>query len=120
ARRGISSYPSPRVATMRRAALTAMALVMLLGSATPASALQRPGRTLVRPAPITALALTHSLIAYAVGRTKRDCDHVELWNTDTRGTWRFGPNRPCGDLPLVSGIGPIGVASSRVVWVSFA
>jgi hypothetical protein len=105
---------------MGRTLLAAIALLTLLGSAATASALQRPGRMLLRPAPVTALGLTHGSIAYAVGRTKQDCDHVELWNTDTRGTWRFGRKRPCGDLPLFSGIGPIGVATNRVVWVSFA
>jgi hypothetical protein len=105
---------------MRRTGLIAVALLMLLGSAATASALQTPGRTLVRTGPVTALGLTHGAIAYAVGRTKKDCDHVELWNTDTRGTWRFGRKRPCGDLPLFSGIGPIGVATNRVLWISFA
>ena len=105
---------------MRRAVCTAIALVTLLGSASASWALQKPGRTQVRPAPITALGLTHASIAFAVGRTKSDCDHVELWNTDSFGTWRLGRKRPCGDLPLFSGIGPIGVATNRVVWVSFA
>jgi hypothetical protein len=105
---------------MRRTVFTAIAVVTLLGSAATASALQRPGRTLLRAGPVTALGLTHGSVAYAVGRTRQDCDHVELWNTDTHGTWRFGRKRPCGDLPLFSGIGPIGVAANRVVWVSFA
>jgi len=105
---------------MRRRVLVLLALTGLLGSATAASALQTPGRTQVRSAPITAIALTHASIAFAVGATKSDCDHVELWNPDTHGTYRFGRKKPCGDLPLLYGIGPIGVASSRVVWVSFA
>ncbi len=105
---------------MRRCSLFALALAGLLGSATAAWALQTPGRTQVRSAPITAIALTHASIAFAVGATKTDCDHVELWNPDTHGTYRFGRRKPCGDLPLLYGIGPIGVASSRVVWVSFA
>jgi hypothetical protein len=105
---------------MRRAVCTGFALVIVLSAAAAASALQQPGRTLVRGGPVTAVGLTHGSIAYAVGRTTSDCDHVELWNTDTRGTRRFGRKRPCGDLPLFSGIGPVAVASSRVVWVSFA
>src|SRR5256886_4108952 len=105
---------------MPRRALLPLALAGLLAAATGAWALQTPGRTQTRTGPITALGLTHSSIAFAVGRTNADCDHVELWNPDTRGTWRFGRKRPCGDLPLLYGIGPIGVASNRVVWVSFA
>ena len=105
---------------MHRGRLVLLALTCLLATATAARALQAPGRTQVRSAPITAIALTHASIAFAVGATKADCDHVELWNPDTHGTYRFGRKKPCGDLPLLYGIGPIGVASSRVVWVSFA
>ncbi len=105
---------------MRQRSLVLLALVGALGSATSGWALQTPGRTQVRSAPITAIALTHASIAFAVGATKTDCDHVELWNPDTHGAYRFGRRKPCGDLPLLYGIGPIGVASNRVVWVSFA
>ncbi len=105
---------------MHRGRLVLPSLVVLLATASGAWALQAPGRTQLRSAPITAIALTHASIAFAVGATKTDCDHVELWNPDTHGTYRFGRKQPCGDLPLLYGIGPIGVASSRVVWVSFA
>jgi len=105
---------------MRRLALCSAALAVLLGASATAWALQAPGRTITRSGPITALGLTHGSVAYAVGRTKTDCDHVELWNTDTRGSWRFGRPRPCGDLPIFSGIGPVAVATNRVVWISFA
>lgn len=105
---------------MRRSAVFSLVLAVLLCTATGALALQQPGRTQTRSAPITAVGLTHSSVAFAVSRTKSDCDHVELWNTDTRGTWRFGRKQPCGDLPLLFGVGPIGVATNRVVWVSFA
>jgi hypothetical protein len=104
----------------RRHVLVLLALTGLLATSTAAWALQAPGRTQVRSAPVTAIALTHASIAFAVGRTKTDCDHVELWNPDTHGTYRFGQRKPCGDLPLLFGIGPIGVATNRVVWVSFA
>ena len=105
---------------MRRMRLVLLAVTGLLATATGAWALQAPGRTQVRSAPITAIALTHASIAFAVGTTRTDCEHVELWNPDTFGTYRFGRRHPCGDLPLLHGIGPIGVGSRRVVWVSFA
>jgi hypothetical protein len=105
---------------MRRRLVATIALVAALGAAASAFAVQTPGRTLTRSGPITALGVTNASVAFAVGRTKSDCDHVELWNTATRGTWRFGRARPCGDLPLFSGIGPVAVATSRVVWISYA
>lgn len=97
-----------------------MALIAVLAVAGGSWALQTPGRTQTRSAPITSIGLTHASIAFSVGRSTTDCDHVELWNTDTRATWRFGRRRPCGDLPVFSGIGPIGVATDRVVWVAYA
>jgi len=97
-----------------------LALGALLGAAASAWAVQAPGRTLVRDGAVTSIGLTHASVVYSVGRTKADCDHVELWNTDTRGTWRFGRKHPCGDLPVFSGIGPVSVATNRVVWISYA
>jgi len=105
---------------MQRAPALAGVLAAALAAATAAWALQSPGRTQTRGGPITSLGLTHGSVAFAVGRTSSDCDHVELWNTDVKGTWRFGPARPCGDLPVFSGIGQIGVAGSRVLWISYA
>jgi len=105
---------------VRLSILLPPSLIVLLASAGGGWALQSPGRTQTRSAPITSIGLTHASIAFSVGKTTTDCDHVELWNTDTRGTWRFGRRRPCGDLPVFSGIGPIGVATDRVVWISYA
>jgi hypothetical protein len=105
---------------MPRLAVVAAALTALVACAGAAWGLQKPGRTFVRASPITSLALTHGSVAFAVGGTKTDCDHVELWSTGTRGTWRFGRAHPCGDVPLFFGIGQIGVAGNRVVWVSYA
>lgn len=105
---------------MRIPLVSALAGLVLLGTASAVWALQTPGRTIRRDGPITAIGLTHAAVAIAVGRTATDCDHVELWNADTRGTWRFGPRRPCGDVPLLEGIAGVDVASSRVVWISYA
>ncbi len=105
---------------MRTTLASLLAVAVLLGGAAAAAAQQRPTRTLSRPGPVVSLGLTRASLAFAVGRTARDCDHVELWNPDTRTLVRFGPRRRCGDLPVLAGIGSIGVATSRVVWVSYA
>ncbi len=105
---------------MRTTLASALALAVLLGGAAPASAQQHPTRTLSRPGPVVSLGLTGASVAFAVGRTARDCDHVELWNADARTLVRFGPRKRCGDLPVLAGIGSIGVATSRVVWVTYA
>jgi hypothetical protein len=104
---------------MRTIALVALAFGLV--AATAAAAVNLPGRSYVRPAAVSELALTHASIAFAVGATARDCDHVELWNPDVRGTWRFGRPRPCGDVPSTgAGISDVAVATSRVVWLEFA
>jgi hypothetical protein len=100
--------------------LAPAALLLLFTAAGTASALTSPGRTRSLPAPVAELALTHASIAFSVGATRRDCDHVELWNPDSKGTWRFGRPRPCGDVASTgSGIADVAVASSRVLWLEY-
>jgi hypothetical protein len=100
--------------------LAGILVLTLLGSAATARAVNAPGRSQTRAAPITDLALTHASIAFAVAATARDCDHVELWNPDSGGTWRFGEPRPCGDRTSTgSGIWDVAVGSSRVLWVEY-
>jgi hypothetical protein len=104
---------------MRKALLSALVLALLTATAT-AGAVNAPGRTQTRAAPITDLALTHASIAFVVGATRRDCDHVELWNPDRKGTWRFGRPRPCGDATSTgSGIWDVGAATRRVLWIRY-
>lgn len=99
---------------------------LLLGAATAAAgagaaaALQSPGRTLIRQGPVRLVALNSSSLAFALSATKRDCDHVELWNTATRGTWRFGSAKPCTNVGSTgSGIAAVGVSQNRVVWLRY-
>jgi hypothetical protein len=92
-------------------------VVAIAGSA---SALTTPGRTQIRQGPITALALDHSSIAFVVGRTKTDCEHVELWNPDLRGTWRFSRPGPCTNVGSTGmGITSVSVAGNRVAWIAY-
>jgi hypothetical protein len=105
---------------MRRYLLVISLGVLALGAAAATGASTTPGRTQTRPASITDLALTHASIAFAVAATRADCHHVELWNPDSKGTWRFGRPRPCGDATSTgSGIWDLSVASSRVVWLAY-
>jgi hypothetical protein len=104
---------------MRKALVPALVLALLAATAT-AGAVNTPGRTQVRAAPITDLALTHASTAFVVGATSRDCDHVEMWNPDRKGTWRFGRPRRCGDATSTgSGIWDLAAASKRVLWIQY-
>jgi len=92
-------------------------VVCVAGSA---SALTTPGRTQVRHGPITALSLDHSSIAFVVGRTKADCEHVELWNPDLRGIWRFSRPGPCTNVGSTGmGITSVSVTGNRVAWIAY-
>jgi hypothetical protein len=100
--------------------LLALAWGLALAAAGGAAALQAPGRTIVRDGQVRLVALDHASLAFAVGRSRQDCDHVELWNTDTRGTWRFGRPGPCTNLGSTgAGITAVGVSGNRVVWVRY-
>ena len=109
------SIPRPR----RRFVLLCCAITALAAAGTTA-ALQKPGRTIVRDGQVRLVALNHASLAFAVGRTKTNCDHVELWNTDTRGIWRFGKPGPCTNLGSTgAGITAVAASGTRVLWVRF-
>jgi len=47
-------------------------------------------------------------------------DRVELWNTDTRGTWRFGRPGPCTNLGSTgTGISALGVSGNHALRVRY-
>src|SRR5262245_55904855 len=104
----------------RRSLAFVVASVVALAAAGGAAALLTPGRTIVVDGPVTLAALNHSSFAFAVGRSAHDCDHVELWDTDTRGHWRFGRSGACTNLGSTgAGISALGVSGNRALWVRF-
>jgi hypothetical protein len=109
--------PSVRTPTL---AMLVIALVVALLTAGNALALQRPGRTIVRNGPVRIVALNQASFALMVARSKQDCDHVELWNTDTKGIWRFGRPGACTNLGSTgNGISAVGVTGNRALWVRY-
>src|SRR5262245_59593318 len=99
---------------LRGFVVAAVAVVALIASAT-AGALLTPGRTIVTDGAVQRVALDNVDFAFSVGRSQNDCDHVELWNTSTRGHWRFGRPGPCTNLGSTgAGISALGVSRNRV------
>lgn len=95
-------------------------LVLALVAAGGALALQTPGRTAVRDGRVRLVALDHEWFAFEVDRSKKDCDHVELWNTDTKGLWRLGKPGQCTNLGSTgAGISALGVSGNRALWVRY-
>jgi hypothetical protein len=104
----------------QRALAFVAAVVVSLALVGGAAALLKPGRTIAVDGPVRLVALNHASFAFAVGRSARDCDHVELWNTDTRGHWRFGRSGVCTNLGSTgAGISALGVNGNRALWVRF-
>ena len=104
---------------LRGFVVVAAALLALVAAAS-AGALLKPGRTVVADGPVRLVALNYLDFAFAVGRSPRDCDHVELWNTASRGHWRFGRPGPCTNLGSTgAGISALGVSGNRVLWVRY-
>jgi hypothetical protein len=105
---------------LRRPLVLAAVALVALAAVSGAAALLTPGRTLRADGPVRLVALNHASFAYAVGRSQRDCDHVELWNTDTRGHWRFGRPGACTNLGSTgAGISALGVSGNRALWVRY-
>jgi hypothetical protein len=107
--------------TDRRAVLVAAAAATIaLVAAGTGLALQKPGRVVERGGPIQLVALNQGSYAFVVGRSQRDCDHVELWDVGSRGLWRFGRPGPCTDLGSTgTGISALGVSGNRALWARY-
>jgi hypothetical protein len=100
--------------------LAALAVTALVVPAL-ATALLTPGRSVPNVAPVTALSVTHRSVVWAVGRSTRDCGHVRLWDTATRGLWTFGSRtiRGCEEGPSGGfGIGQVSTSGRRAFWVT--
>lgn len=104
---------------MRRALFPLVAAVLVLPA--PAAGLLTPGRTVSNAADVSALSVTHRSVVYAVGQSPRDCGHVRLWDTATRGLWTFGNRtiRGCEEGPSGGfGIGQVSTSGRRAFWVT--
>ncbi len=104
---------------MRRSLLLSILAALVLPAS--AAALLTPGRSVPNVAPVTALSVTQRSVVWAVGRSKRDCGHVRLWDTATRGLWTFG-NRTiigCEEGPSGGfGIAQVSTSGRRTFWVT--
>jgi hypothetical protein len=104
---------------MRRL-LPALLVASLLVPAS-AAAVLTPGRTVTSAAPVTALSVTGRSVVFAVGRTRRDCGSVRLWDTASRGLWTFGSRtiQGCEEGPSGGfGIAQVATSGRRVFWVT--
>jgi hypothetical protein len=100
---------------------TLLAILLVLAPTTAAGALT-PGRTISNSSSVTALSVTRNSVVWAVGRSTRDCGHVRLWDTATKGLWTFGHGtlRGCEEGPSGgAGFSDVATSGRRVFWITY-
>jgi hypothetical protein len=83
------------------------------------AALAGAARTVTAPAPVTALAVDGSRVAYATGRSATDCNRVFVWNLSTRGVSKLGRKTPCVQTSTENAIAAVSIAGTRVLWLHY-
>lgn len=101
--------------------MVAIGSLALVGGA---HAMLAPGRTLVAPSPVSSVSVTYRSVVYAVteNASRTRCAYLELWDTATKGLWRFGESttRVCREGPSTgSGISSVSTSGSRVYWLTY-
>lgn len=76
-------------------------------------------RSVVAPAPVTALAADGTRIAYATGFSARDCNRVYVWNLVTGGVAKLGRKSHCERTSTGNAVAAVSVAGARVLWVHY-
>lgn len=71
-------------------------------------------RSVATQAPVAALSADGANVAFVVGETPTDCDHVGVWGPADRSIRRFVLPAPCAGGDRISGLA---LAGSRVAWV---
>ena len=79
-----------------------------------------PVRSVTAPAPVLALAFDGSRVAYASGRTARDCNRVHVWNLATGAVARLGRKTHCEETSTGNRIAALTIAGTRVLWLHYA
>jgi hypothetical protein len=76
-------------------------------------------RSLIAPAPVSAVAFDGSRVAFAVGFSAGDCDRVRLWNLSTASVSKLGRSTSCTRTSTGTGIAALAVAGNRAVWLHY-
>ena len=74
---------------------------------------------LTGPAPVSALASDGSRVAFAVGRSRSDCDRVRIWTPSTGRVVRLARTTSCVTTSTGTGIASLAIAGTRVLWLHY-
>src|SRR5687768_11535591 len=95
-----------------------VALAALVGAGVAAGAASV--RSVSAPAPVQAIAFDGPRVAYAAGRTARDCNRVYVWNLTTRAVSRLERKTHCEQTSTGNGVAALSIAGTRVLWLAYA
>lgn len=84
------------------------------------TALAGSSRSVVAPAPVSALSFDGPRSVYATGRSATDCNRVFTWNVATRTVTRFGRGTHCEQTSTGNAIASVSIAGDRVLWLHYA
>ena len=93
-------------------ALAAFALAPVAAGAAPHTSTTSPG-------PVQGLAFDSPLVAFAAGRSRRDCDRVRIWSRSTGRTVRLERTTSCERTSTGTGVAAVSIAGNRVLWLHF-
>jgi hypothetical protein len=77
-------------------------------------------QSVTAPAPVLDLAFDGGRVAYATGRSARDCNRVYVWSLATNAVSRLGRKTHCEETSTGNSIAQIAVAGTRVLWLHYA
>jgi len=100
---------------MRAIVALAVALLVL-----PVARAAAPVRSVTTPGIVEAMAMGGREVAYADGRSARDCDRVRIWNLQTRRVTTLGRTTSCEETSTGVGIADVAIADGRVLWLHYA
>ena len=79
-----------------------------------------PTASVTAPAPVLELAFDGWRVAYATGRSSRDCNRVYVWNLLTKAVSRLGRKTHCEQTSTGNSIAQVSIAGTRVLWLHYA
>jgi hypothetical protein len=83
------------------------------------AALSTGHRSVTAPAPVLAVTVDGSRIAYAVGRSANDCNRVYVWSDGTHAVTKLGRATHCEQTSTGNAIASLALAGTRALWLHY-
>ena len=93
--------------------------ILLLALLAVPAALSTGHRSVTAPAPVLAVTVDGSRIAYAVGRSAHDCNRVYVWNDGSHAVRKLGRATHCEQTSTGNAIASLAFARGRALWLHY-